>query len=57
MALHFSFGDLPFAFITERITDPDRIKSIREGGPGGGFFTRQWWELHRRPRVGRRRED
>ena len=45
MALHFEFGDLPFAFITERVTDPDQIKSIREHGPGGGFFTRQWWDF------------
>ena len=45
MALHFEFGDLPFDFITERVTDPDRIESIRENGPGGGFFPRQWWDF------------
>ena len=45
MALHFSFGDLPFAFTAERVTDPDRAESIREHGPGGGFFPRQWWDF------------
>jgi len=45
MALTFSFGDLPFAFTTERVTDPDQIESIRKHGPGGGFFPRQWWDL------------
>ena len=60
MALTFSFGDLPFAFTTERVTDPDQIESIRKHGPGGGFFPRQWWDLtedkalrHQRRRLSR----
>jgi hypothetical protein len=45
MALNFSFGNLPFAFTTERVTDSERIDHIRKHGPGGGFFPLQWWDL------------